>query len=179
MPAWSEQTTALVKGEALEAKAGEYLKVHRLWADDDRVELALDMRGRIVEAPDGNGFAAVLKGPIVLAMDSRLVPAAESIRVRTSLDRSMGWPLPLMLDPEIPRQFGVLLGVETPFVVDGQKKMFILCDFASAGKLYSERNLFRTYLPPALNMGKAYDTGVTWQKLTINPVPTRPRAPGK
>ena len=176
VPAWSEKATARAKGDAQDAQPGTYLKIRRSWVDDDRIELSLDMRGRIVEGPGGQ--AAVVRGPIVLAMDSRLVPAGDSIRSRGRLDRSRAPVIALMHDQETARQVGAFVVLEAPFEIDGAKKILRLCDFASAGGQWSSRNCFRTWLPQPLNMGKPYDTGVSWQMLSES-AKVRPRAPGK
>ncbi|HOD83203.1 MAG: hypothetical protein BWX88_03983 [Planctomycetes bacterium ADurb.Bin126] len=175
VPAWSEKNSARAKGEALDPRAGEYLKMRNTWQDDDRIELSLDMRGRIVDGPGGQ--AAVVRGPIVLAMDSRLVPAAESIRSRGRLDRSQAPTIALMHDQETARRIGAFVVLETPFEIDGARKILRLCDFASAGGQWTSRNCFRTWMPQPLNMGKLYDTGVSWQMLSEGK--TRPRAPGR
>jgi DUF1680 family protein len=63
--------TVSVNGEKLtEVKAGEYYKINRIWKKDDLVELELDVRARIIK---DNGFVAIVKGPVVLARDSRFL----------------------------------------------------------------------------------------------------------
>lgn len=176
VPAWSEKTTVRAKGDSENGQPGQYLKIRRTWVDDDRIEFSLDMRGRIVEGPGGH--AAVVRGPVVLAVDSRLVAAGDSIRSRGRLDRSRAPVITLMHDQEAAREIGAFVVLETPFEVDGTKKILRLCDFASAGGQWSSRNCFRTWLSQPLNMGRLYHTGVDWQMLRET-AKLRPRAPGK
>src|SRR5207302_2009816 len=71
IPAWSKRTTLTLNGRPAEAdlKPGSYAAVKRQWNPGDRVELMLDMRGRVVDDLGKTGYVAVMRGPIVLAVD--------------------------------------------------------------------------------------------------------------
>ena len=88
LPAWSAETMVAVNGEAVPAgKPGSYLALARTWRKGDVVTLAFDMRTRLVPAPHGSdragdAFAAVTRGPLVLARDEREdAHFAEPVRV--------------------------------------------------------------------------------------------------
>ena len=91
IPAWSGRTEVSVNGaRAPSARAGSYLALDRVWRAGDRVEIAFDMRARLVPAPHGSdragdAFAAVTRGPLVLARDEREDPAF-SAPVRVAAD---------------------------------------------------------------------------------------------
>ena len=48
--------------------AGAYLPIHRTWEKGDEITVELDMRARLVEL---NEAQAIVRGPLVLARDSR------------------------------------------------------------------------------------------------------------
>ncbi len=77
IPAWSQSTVLKVNGEKLVADPGTYAKINREWMPGDRIELQLDMRCRILDAPHGSNragdnFQALVRGPVVLARDENL-----------------------------------------------------------------------------------------------------------
>lgn len=84
IPAWSEKTTLKVNGKSIKAKAG-YNEITRQWQKGDEISLVLDMRVRIVNAPndkdDKNAkcHKALVRGPIVLARDARLGEEIDSV----------------------------------------------------------------------------------------------------
>jgi DUF1680 family protein len=75
IPEWSESTVVKVNGKTIaNVHPGTYLNIKRKWNKKDLVEIALDMRCRLIDAPRGNNpegynFQAVKYGPIVLARD--------------------------------------------------------------------------------------------------------------
>lgn len=173
IPAWSESTTLTVNGATQPAKPGSYSRISRLWKAGDRVELRLDMRTRILDAPDKNGQVALIRGPIVLALDERLVPPEKNVQVSVERDAVSLGKSPL--NPATAEKAGVWIAVDVPFLFDGQRRTLTLCDFASAGNQWSSANRFRTWLPQPLPMETVYNTGVTWKTLTHGN--TKPEAP--
>ncbi|MCE5269121.1 MAG: glycoside hydrolase family 127 protein [Planctomycetaceae bacterium] len=80
IPKWSAATTLKVNGKVATAVAGTYAEVRRVWSRGDRIELLLDMRCRVIDAPRGSNragdnFQALIRGPIVLARDENIDPA--------------------------------------------------------------------------------------------------------
>lgn len=79
IPAWSQTSTLTVNGESVIAKPGTYARIDRRWAPGDVLDLALDMRCRLVQAkqgstPGSDRFHALLRGPMVLARDENIDP---------------------------------------------------------------------------------------------------------
>ncbi len=69
IPEWSEKTIMTINGkDAGEITAGTYKKITRVWNKYDKVVLKMDLTGRLVKL---NGCQAILRGPIVLARDTR------------------------------------------------------------------------------------------------------------
>jgi DUF1680 family protein len=73
IPAWSTANIVTVNGQPVPApKAGEYCVLNRVWRKGDKIALKLDLGGRVVY--NGN-YTAILRGPVVLARDSRFPDA--------------------------------------------------------------------------------------------------------
>jgi DUF1680 family protein len=74
IPGWSQETGLRVNGESIEAVPGTYAEINRRWFPGDRIELSLDMRCRLIDAPHGSNragdhYQALVRGPVVLARD--------------------------------------------------------------------------------------------------------------
>ena len=94
IPSWSERTVVKVNGKKVRSvEPGAYLSLERIWKPGDRVELAFDMRCRLLDAPRGSNragdsFQALVWGPIVLARDENIDPDYdEPVRVEAGKDR--------------------------------------------------------------------------------------------
>jgi DUF1680 family protein len=77
IPAWSKETTLKVNGKKREVIPGTYKEIKRTWAAGDQIELVLDMRCRVMDAPYGSNragdrFQALIRGPVVLARDENI-----------------------------------------------------------------------------------------------------------
>jgi uncharacterized protein len=77
IPAWSQATTLKVNGKPFEAQPASYAHLERRWAKGDVIELALDMRCRLIRAKPGlseggDRFQALVRGPVVLARDENI-----------------------------------------------------------------------------------------------------------
>jgi DUF1680 family protein len=74
---WSKETTLRVNGAPVPVTPGSYAEIHRRWSRGDAIELTLDMRCRLIDAPHGSNragdhFQALVRGPVVLARDENL-----------------------------------------------------------------------------------------------------------
>ena len=94
IPSWSERTVVKVNGKKVRSvEPGAYLSLERTWEPGDRVELAFDMRCRLLDASRGSNragdsFQALVWGPIVLARDENIDPDYdEPVRVVAGKDR--------------------------------------------------------------------------------------------
>jgi hypothetical protein len=77
IPLWSKSTSLKVNGVSVPATPGTYAKINRVWTSGDRIELILDMRCQVIDAPrgsnrSGDNFQALVRGPIVLARDENM-----------------------------------------------------------------------------------------------------------
>ncbi len=77
IPEWSAKTRLMVNNEAFETTPGTYTQLNRKWHSGDIITLSLDMRCRVIDAPQGSNragdhFQAVIRGPVVLARDESI-----------------------------------------------------------------------------------------------------------
>lgn len=77
IPEWSKNTVLKVNGKPIKVVPGSYAEINRKWSKGDHIELSLDMRCKIVEAPhgsnrSGDNFVALIRGPVVLARDENI-----------------------------------------------------------------------------------------------------------
>ena len=81
IPQWSERTSLRINGAPYDGYLipGTYASIERTWNEGDRIELDLDMRARVVDAPSGSGDRAIVRGPVVLAFDTRLIPRRDGV----------------------------------------------------------------------------------------------------
>lgn len=159
IPAWSRSTRVFVGDSVIEPHPGSYAEIELEWRDGDAVVLELDLRTRAVPAPSGAPQFALVRGPLVLALDRRLVePDDRSLLLVTDSEGYVeACPVPSP-DPRI------LFTCEVPFLyhkvhIEKIPQGLLMCDYASAGNTWSAESLFRTWLPQPLFMRQAFIEG--------------------
>jgi uncharacterized protein len=117
VPAWSRRTALAVNGSPVAAEPGTYARIARTWTSGDVIDLSLDMRCRLIEAPRGSDragddFQALVRGPIVLVRSEAIDPRFDR---PVSLDSKDGYveatpmdagPDPLRLQFSVPVKGG-------------------------------------------------------------------------
>lgn len=190
IPAWSKQTVLKVNDKTVHVTPGAYATIERTWKADDKITLELDLRGRIIRAPSGARQQVIVRGPIVLAFDNRLVQEQDTTvwliahplvyENLTGNKNYKGYILPkydfpapdkeayIDLKPITPPGKDIWMAFEAPFIVRPthffihRQKNIVMCDFASAGNQWNENNLYRVWLPQPLFMGNMF-TKNTWK----------------
>ena len=122
------------------------------------LELELDMRGRVIEAPSGLDDEAIARGPIVLAFDTRLVPIRSGVTVppmlRYEFDSTEDGYIDLERtegDPAMWMVFNVPLKDE-----GGYKHTLPMCDYVSAGNTWQDGNRFRVWIQQPFDFRHLY-----------------------
>jgi len=202
IPAWSKNTNLIVNDEKVICQAGTYAQIKREWRKGDKIRLELDLRGRIVRAPGSVNELAVMRGPIVLALDNRMVkkgnynlwllPSGTQWNFKDELG-GLKYVLPapslptdspelyIDLAPSAVKPANVWMAFEVPFLYrythffEHKQLNLVMCDYASAGNQYSENNLFRVWLPQPLFMNNIFPEK-TWEILS-GPGKKRPVVP--
>ena len=89
IPAWSGRTEVCINGKGVGNVApGRYLELSRVWRRGDKVSVKFDFKARLLSAPHGSnragdGYQAVVWGPIVLARDENTDPAyAQPVKIK-------------------------------------------------------------------------------------------------
>jgi DUF1680 family protein len=174
IPAWSRQTLLTINGEAVACQPGTYARLEREWSPKDKIILRLDLRGRAVPAPSGAPQLAVMRGPVVLALDNRLVqPQAVAVRLVTDAAGCVPLSLATNKPANVWMAFDVPVEVRPSHFFNHHQLKLTLCDFASAGNGWSGQNLYRVWLPQPLFLQQAFVPD-TWKlmypKTTERPV---------
>lgn len=154
IPEWSIQNSLLVNGEKIEnITPGTYVKISRQWKKGDVIELQLDLRGRLVRL---NNHVAIVRGPIVLARDSRFndgyVDEEAVIEHKNNIvdiQISDKKPEGIWLSFKVP----VRLGTGIPSTENPPREIHF-CDFGSAGNTWSPNSRYRVWLPETLMVVK-------------------------
>lgn len=177
IPAWSRQTLLSVNGESVPCEPGKYARLARQWSPGDEIILQLDLRGRAIAAPSGAPQMAVMRGPIVLAVDNRLIKP-QDIAAHLMADAE-GY---VDLKPTASKPGWARLVCDVPFRIrpshffDHHTIQLSLCDFASAGNEWSETNLYRVWLPQPMFLSHVFVAN-TWKFNPPLPGPGRPTIP--
>lgn len=131
IPAWSLETRVEVNGKPEpRPAAGAWLSLSRQWRAGDEVTVRFDMNPRVVAAPGDERYAAVMRGPVVLARDARLGGGVDSAAaVKTS---AAGRVALEEVKTGVPAHVWQVW--RAPLAGGGS---LLLCDFASAGNTWS------------------------------------------
>jgi DUF1680 family protein len=154
IPAFCRDTACrvLVNGEKQSGIiSGAYYKINRTWKKGDIVELELDVAARLVK---DNGFTAIVKGPVVLARDTRF---ADGFIDETALFIEKDGTIELT--PVANKPAGVWMAFTAPLVLGGYNvnvstEQISFCDFASAGNIWSKNVRFRVWIPTVCSFMK-------------------------
>lgn len=147
IPGWSKKNVVKVNGVVCGGiQAGQYYSLRRLWKAGDTIAIELDMRGRVIHAPEGglnpNGkhHVAIQRGPVVLARDVRLKDGPlDSVVIPA--EEEDGY---ITLKPSNTADFNRILEFEVPTKDGGS---ILMIDGASAGKTWDESSMMSVWLP--------------------------------
>jgi len=153
IPTWSKNTTLKVNHEKVECAQGRYAVINRVWNPLDSIILTLDMRGRIIDAPSGAPAIAIMRGPLLLSIDDRMVKPDNTVLEIVRNDDGTVTLTPLSEKPD-----GIWMAFSVPFAfyrwpnAPAILKSVTFCDYQSAGNQFSSHNAFRSWLPQPFNM---------------------------
>jgi hypothetical protein len=146
IPAWSERNALTINGAPQPAPTpGTYASIDRLWSDGDVVQLRLDLRARAIRAPGHPEFAAVVRGPLVLARDARLEHGSD-LGAPVALESNGDGCIDVRLVGS-PTGKGIWQTFELP--MGNGAAPLRLCDFASAGDTWDATSAYRIWMPLA------------------------------
>jgi DUF1680 family protein len=149
IPAWSKANRVTVNGEETQSvEPGQFIKINRSWTAKDVINIELDMRGRVELHGDERKFAAISRGPVVLARDSRFDGAHLITVNRPVLDKDGYIQLkPVTADKKdnLWMQYTALFVPESYAETTGKPFEINLIDYASAGN-GKEKSVFKVWL---------------------------------
>ena len=128
-------------------------KRKKKWKKGDHIQIILDMPARLLEQ---NQMQAIVRGPIVLARDSRfndgfvdetLVVDSEDGIVKAEVDSVPGFAWMRLKVP-------VTVGTDLEGV--GMYRNISFCDFASAGNTWDKQVRYRVWIPRTLDVKKGH-----------------------
>jgi len=153
IPVWSNRNSVKINGDEVgEITPGAYAIIKRKWSSKDTISMQLDMKGRVQTAGTPHTFAAIVRGPIVLARDTRF-SGTDLGTVNTPVVDKAGNVVLTVQQPaeDTLLQYGAAFLPEsytetgpTPIQID-------LCDYASAGN-GKEQSTFQVWMPQLLTL---------------------------
>ncbi len=152
IPEWSSQTSVLLNGIPVEGiTAGTYLKISREWKKGDQIILKPDMSGRLINL---NGYQAIVRGPILLARDSRF---GDGFVDEVAVIRNKNNRVELL--PSNDKPANIWMSFTAPLIIgtdlEGEyrnPKQIHFCDFASAGNTWEKESRYRVWIKQTLNV---------------------------
>lgn len=161
IPAWSRTTRVEINGRAQsDIWPGSYARLKRKWRPGDRVRVTFDFATRMVPAPGGSGAVALVRGPAVLALDKRLLPASPDAGFARVQADAAGVVQATEVRDGLPA--GMAAAWDIPFTTaDGKQVILRFCDYASAGATWSEASALRVWLPQPLNLAEPFANAPT------------------
>ena len=152
IPYWSNQTSIRVNGENIdEINPGTYKKITRKWNKGDKIELQLDLRGRMVRQ---DSHLAIIRGPIALARDSRF---GDGFVDEAAIIQNNDGYVDLKISEEKPEEvwmaFTASVKLGTGIEATSNPPVQIhFCDFCSAGNVWDKSTRYRVWLPEPLDV---------------------------
>jgi DUF1680 family protein len=144
IPKWSLKSRLLLNGSPIAEVNPGYHTLTRDWKNGDVIELELDMRGRVVYTGNKPAFAAIMRGPILLARDESL-KGIDMAAIVTPGDNDGYVNLEQVPAVNSWMQFRLQFNPES-YKEAGDKPVHVdLCDYASAGN--TSVTSFKTWFP--------------------------------
>lgn len=152
IPAWSKHSVVTVNGILIhEVIPGSYLKISREWRKGDLISFKADLSGRLVSL---NGYQAILRGPVLLARDSRFNDGFVDETAIIQHKENVVELIPSEVKPD-----NIWMSFIAPLVLgtdlEGEfrnPKPVHFCDFGSAGNTWEQNTRYRVWIKQTLNV---------------------------
>jgi len=133
IPSWSVKNGITVNGSnaGVTIVPSSYVSLKRVWKSGDIIQLALDVRGRIISAPSGSGNQAVMRGPLLLSFSDASVKKIGTSQIPTDETGRVN------IAPAKSTQ-GTWTAFSVPFVSSDDGKIFSVAmfDYATVGNAH-------------------------------------------
>jgi len=152
IPEWSKRNEVLVNGTPSgEIVPGTYKEITREWKTGDRITMKLDLTARLITL---NGYQAIIRGPVVLARDTRFAGRDVDEAAVVSAKNGIVDMKPFQDKPE-----NIWMAFTAPVVLgtnlEGEfrtPRQVQFCDFASAGNTWEDDSRYRVWMKQTLNV---------------------------
>jgi len=149
IPNWSIANSVTVNGNQItDIQNGSYLKIKRVWKNNDKISLSLDLSTQLIRSTDLNysdenlskeGYIALKRGPIILARDARLgEDIREAVEIETDTEGHV------ITIPSKDASFETMMEFLVP--VKSGKQIHVI-DYASAGKTWDINSETAAWFP--------------------------------
>lgn len=156
IPAWSRATSVEINGKAGDrVRPGTYAKIARTWRPGDTVKLAFDFGVRMEKDPGGSGRVAVIRGPVVFALDRRISRPVAGAGNGALAASAGGLVEAAGVTADLPA--GIRMALDVPFEAAGKRVTVRMCDYASAGSTWAADSTLRVWLPQPLNLANPFE----------------------
>lgn len=151
IPAWSQGTKVEVNGQPVGGiQSGKYARLSRQWQPGDKVRVTFALPVQLVRDPGGSGRVAFTRGPVVLALDKRLSQPLPGAGSGTVVADAKGVVNAVLVKSGLPA--GVHMALDVPLEANGKRVTLRFCDYASAGRTWSDASTLRVWLPQPLDL---------------------------
>jgi len=154
IPFWSTKSKLSVNGADIPSlQPGEYAKIKRTWKTGDKITLQLDMHGRLIQTGTSLQSAAIMRGPVVLARDTRFEGTNLSAVMRPVADKNGYIQL---TDLANNTDDDILVLCKAKFIPESYTEAakgpvdITLCDYSSAGN-GNQSSFFAVWWPQLLH----------------------------
>jgi hypothetical protein len=154
-----------VNGAAVpDVRTGEYARIERTWRAGDEVRIELDLGARVVRASGAwDRYVAVVRGPVVLARDSRLNASAgqvpsnsgQAVDEVASLRTDARGRVELQRASSTPDSVWMAFGAPFERGLHDATGELRFTDYSSAGNAWTEADRFRVWLPQLLDPSRS------------------------
>jgi DUF1680 family protein len=154
IPEWSRKTVLKVNGEIVQdLMPGSDAVLQRKWSSQDVISLSLDLRSRLISAGKMPEYLAIMRGPILLARDSRMSDLVQDAWIKLGVNKEGYVDISLTASNQGAYwiQFVLTGRAETYREESDTPRKIVFCDFSSAGNTYDENSRFRSWYPQMLD----------------------------
>lgn len=153
IPSWSKQSSLKVNGNpsSVEPVPGTYAVIKRPWERGDKIELKFDLRARVVPAPGNESYVAIMRGPVVLALNKRLCCRQTCQMVSLKQD-SPGYLKLVQVKDAGKKDVWMAFNAACVCEETGKEITLTLCDYASAGNTWDDNSRLRVWLAQPLDI---------------------------
>ena len=147
IPVWSENISVYVNKNKITCNIDDgYVCIYKMWEKGDVVEIEFDLNTYLVE---NNHFQSLIRGPVVLARDSRFNDGFVDECLQIVNDDNI---VPVSVLTDFSDEFWMSFCVDAISGTNLVIKKIHFCDFSSAGNIWDPKFRYKVWLPKTLDV---------------------------